>query len=195
MKGILFTPKNIKAVMEGRKTQTRRLIKLEGYDGDEYYEASDGLQWPVVAFARYHTGETVYVKEMWATEAMFNKMTARGIEKTKLATVPLWYRIADYQIDRLDQTQGRWRSPLFMPEWAARTFLKIKDVRPERLQEITRDDALAEGVQQDPLDDPDPVVCYSQLWDSINRKPGTRWADNAWVWRYVFAKTEKVKVG
>ena len=70
------------------------------------------------------------------------------------------------------------RSPLFMPEWAARYFEKITDIRAERLQEITWEDVLAEGIAQYTFargccsdNPPDPRWKFIELWDSINAKP------------------------
>ena len=104
---------------------------------------------------------------------------------------------------------GAARSPLFMPAWAARTFLKITDVRAERLQEITEDDALAEGIEissweccitpfknySKRKEDQHPnngfssaPSSYKSLWDSINKD--YQWESNPWVFRYEFEKVE-----
>lgn len=93
---------------------------------------------------------------------------------------------------------GRWRSPLLMPRWASRITLEIAEVRVERLQDISEEDAKAEGVYND-HSTPDgrgfEATCgnvyrrnFSRLWDSINRKDGTRWADSPWVWVLAFRR-------
>jgi hypothetical protein len=73
-----------------------------------------------------------------------------------------------------------------MPEWAARYFQRVKSVRPERLQDITPEDCIAEGLAST-LREHDAVVDlrqqYARLWDSL-AKPGQKWADNPFVWSY-----------
>ena len=97
----------------------------------------------------------------------------------------------------------RWRPSIYMPKEAARLFLRITDVRVERLQEITEDDAVAEGVK-DPYEYQDAnyyervatdkeinASAFAGLWDSINDKRGYPWRDNPWVWVYEFEQCEK----
>lgn len=82
---------------------------------------------------RYKVGEVVYVKETWATDAMFDNMSFKEIGETKVATIPIWYRHDDMQEDNPNTTQGRWRSPRFMPAWAARLFCQILSIDIEKL--------------------------------------------------------------
>jgi hypothetical protein len=187
MRGLLFCKEMREAIRAGRKTVTRRLIKPQpksktaGVYADRYNHSEDWAFWlpdnrmtePRVWTPRYLPGETVYVKEPW------------GIHPT--IPGPIYYKdIGSSVIDK-------WKSPLFMPQWAARTFLKIESVRAERLNEITGDDAIAEGVA---LENPDKlagkawsdmrIMQYSVLWDSIN--PDHPWASNPWIFRYQFSK-------
>ena len=81
---------------------------------------------------------------------------------------------------------GTWRSPLFMPRWASRITLIVTDVRVQRVQEISEDDAIAEGwpgpVTELGFPVAKPLNWYERLWDSINAKrPGCSWADNPFV--------------
>jgi hypothetical protein len=173
MKGILFKPDMIKAIMEERKTQTRRLTP------------------------RYLPGETVYVKEgLIRVPRMWNGDTGYPCE-------------AVYSIDNVPSKCESWPwqrdilSAMFLPQGLARTFLLIEDVKPQRLQEITEEDAIAEGITKitaslevfhwDPQADKYKVHgfasargAYISLWDSINKKPGTRFGDNPWDWAYTF---------
>jgi hypothetical protein len=183
MKGILFKPDMIRAIMEGRKTQTRRLIRLPkapnhlgvwepttiGGEGDRDSHGNPVPEIPAIWHTRtgkclvpkYLPSETVYVKEAWL-HGVFENLTL-------------------YKID-WDNPVGKWNSPMFMPEKYARTFLLIKEVKPQRIQEITEEDAWAEGL----YDSYDPIqarVRYADLWDFINK---VKWADNPWVWRYEF---------
>jgi hypothetical protein len=193
MKGILFKPDMNLAIREGRKTVTRRLIEPAINDHpDVFISQYVNPSWCFIRTdtrsilkpkPRYLPGETVYVKEAWATDRIFNKMNAKEIENTKVATVPLWYRINDEQFDQMCQTRGRWRSPLFMPQSAARTFLLIKDVRPERLRCMTDTEALLEGVGPISIVQTATMI-YQRLWDEIN--PKHPWDSNPWVWRIEF---------
>ncbi len=198
MKGILFTPENLKAIVEGRKTQTRRLIKPQPeYDlralGHSYKWVDDN---EVRIFKpKYIPGETVYIKEAYKI------IDVDPQEKDYLPThieygdgIKVWVNrpltIPVIMPDKLF-------SPLVMPSWAARYFIKILDVRPERLQEITYQDARAEGILVfDTYVRGAPglpmryesTAAYMDLWDSINKD--YPWSSNPWVWRYEFKLVE-----
>lgn len=73
-----------------------------------------------------------------------------------------------------------------MPRWASRITLGVVDVRVERLQEITTEDALAEGIAKH--EQWTPRVQFSELWDSINAKRGYGWDSNPWVWVVEFQR-------
>jgi len=138
----------------------------------------------VTAKPRYQVGETVYIKEAWC-ESYFGQ--------------PIHYKLDGGESPG---PKGFWRSPLFLKAVNARTFLKIKDVRAERLQEITEDDCLLEGIERhtdsgnnifwfevagDYHGDTQaayPLESYAKLWDSINGEGD--YALNKWVWRYEF---------
>ncbi len=199
MKGILMTPDNHKAIRELKKTVTRRLIDyklIKKYPGEWIYKGllDSGQYWfqhpPCARYnylynayikPRYKVGDVVYIKEAFALHP---------------AAKELGYPIVFYK-ERGDVTseQNRWKSPLFMPAWAARTFIQITNVRPERLQEITLEDCKAEGIHGYTFakaccsdNPPDPRWKYIELWDSIN--PKQRWNTNPWVRRYEFKKIE-----
>ena len=187
MKGIMFKQDMVKAIMEGRKTVTRRIMKPPPPIG--YHSPfSIGKVWvfskpsqadkPFIIKPRYRVGEVVYVKEAWA-------INERGqiLLKSEHDSLIKLLELPDIGI--------KWNSPLFLKAEYARTFLEIKGVRPERLQEITSGDAENEGAYQIP---PYPFVgirdgtamigAFSRYWDSIN--PQHPWADNGWVWREEF---------
>jgi len=168
MKGIIFNPDMIGAIVEGRKTQTRRLIKPQpkqinnDFDGTWEWKEMGHYYDDLTLFtmlknsSRYHAGETVYIKEAYALrphsdggywEAQYK---SNGEIRDCNCAVDAIREIA-YKWD------DKWRSPLFMPEWAARYFLKILAVRAERLQEITYGDCIAEGIEEI-LEYPDDVT-------------------------------------
>ena len=206
MKGILFKPESIKAIIEGRKTQTRRVIKPQPPQGcsmavythdrcpnlDEWVFAGEDGD-PIDAKCPqppYQVGEVVYVKEACHKDTLGD-----------------WrYTLDDKLLPRTANYTGHDTiNPMFMPEWAARYFIKITDVRAERLQEIKGIDCLAEGVEPckykgytDSYRDNDYLIGhFATLWDSINAKSTTTksdmgtvtgkgypWEMNPWVFRY-----------
>lgn len=196
MKGILFKPEMIKAIAEDRKTVTRRLDHLKeiNKESDAWGPCGDNGEWtftvsgkyrqfihtPIINSVnnllapkpRYQVGDIVYIKEAYSTYGY--------------PEVPFYKDEPDIDIKGI-----AWRSPLFMPAWAARYFIQITDVRPERLQEITDSDAFAEGTEYAAYIKENfqhyaanSKEAYSWLWDSIN--PKFPWSSNPWVWRIEF---------
>ena len=134
MKGKLFKPTLIKAVVEGKKTVTRRK-----FDIDPLGWVFKGMPYGIAAFdhketgeritmrPRYQVGDTVYIKEAWATEKHLDKFSPSYISGAGYA--PVFYK-ADEPIHTISVI-GKWRSPRFMPAWAARYFIQITGVRAE----------------------------------------------------------------
>lgn len=185
MKGILVKPDMIKAIREGRKTVTRRLDGLKKINQEpDKWEYLDGSSLPklgrftfykeyphsdFVIKSRYQVGEVVYIKEAYwedSGDIYYKSDMQEGQIPTNMHfTEPV--------------SKAKWKSPMFMPSWAARTFIKITDMRAEKLQEISREDVLAEGILfQDYKQD--YQWAYAKIWDSIN--PKYPWASNSWVW-------------
>jgi hypothetical protein len=235
MNGILYKPEMINAIVENRKTVTRRLSGLKelNQEPDKWEfmrminNGKAALFWvkaddpepddnkrSLVVKPRYHIGQTVYVKEAWRIinpigEYIHNPYDF-GIEYLSVNHETKWWtdngNIMNYPIDE------KIHSSMFLPEKFARTFLKIVDVRAERLQEITDDDVQKEGVFSDPVKWGDccHVDAYIRLWDSINGKVKDPtytlddnsnrhyvktvgeycWVKNPWIWRYEFKKVE-----
>lgn len=220
MKGLSFSEPMIKAWMDGRKTVTRRLMNPQPLERSEYggmnmygqaiFYPPDDLEDTDDSCLRkpkYFPGETVYIKETWAQ--IWNQ---DGCIK------PEWERClcpcegchieykadtgAKYPGDWPDDSTGdpscpKWKSPRFMPEWAARSHASIVSVKPERIQEISYQDALNEGIDVwiKTLKDPSSELreqrlsikqlAFSRLWDSLH--PGS-WDRNDWVWRIELEK-------
>lgn len=95
-----------------------------------------------------------------------------------------------YRADSPEVQASQWKPSIFMPRWASRLTLTVTSVRPERLRDISEKDAVAEGVQRSMRPGLAPIAASSvffELWDSINgKRPGCAWADNPWVWVYTF---------
>ena len=169
-----------------------------------WFELTD-KQKLVTVKPRCHVGEIVYVKEVHYAYGMWEKRrNLPGQNFVQCDDFGIWF--PDHKPAILNLLHGHndvgWykRSPLFLPEKDARYFQQIVSVRAERLQEITEEDAQREGVERlklspDTIPNMTPpfnrvhpltssyVMAFSALWGSINVKPGTRWADNPWVWR------------
>ena len=229
MKSILMKPEMHLAVRENRKTITRRLdgLKEINKEPDDWrcYKSADGKYWIAhrerdkhqhYPKPRYKVDDVVYIKEAWATEKQYDHLKPSEIPHSAYIHF-VADGVGDYP---LCIVLGRLRSPLFMPSWAARYFIQITDVRAERLQEITFEDCLAEGVvsskEWQSLDykAPEPLhpedlsneeadnetergweaytrQVYSLLWNSINAKRGYGWEKNHWVWVISFKRIDK----
>lgn len=179
MKAILFKEKMFIAVIDGRKTQTRRIIPgkhiIPELDDDETLK--DFL---VAAHARYKKGETVYLKEPFQ---IFKQTHDSYYIEYK------FFNEFDLKLKPL-----KWKNKLFMPEKYARYFIRIKDVRVERINDITREDILTEGLERvetkfrNYLDPDNPTYSelqsFKSLWISINGL--NSWTSNPWVFVYEF---------
>lgn len=207
MKPILFSTPMVKAILEGRKTQTRRIVK---------HNAAGSMKPNSII-----EGDILWVRETWlkADDGFYYKADIK---------VPS-------QSEDLRKAYGyKWRPSIFMPREVCRLFLKVKNVRVERLQDITEEDAMAEGVK-DPYDYQESDYyeqqhkrgleinksAFAGLWDTIYAAPRTvkneedeilyyesyPWEDiqetreykgkpwyvhgNPWVWAYGFEQVDK----
>jgi len=193
---MLFKPWKIKFIAEHPdiELQTRRVIRSLSENPDDFlfqqiitpvtgkYQGRSIAQFQIVSLHEpldilvpYQVGEVVYIKEAWRYIKDFE---GGGIPRLGIT----FGKAVEWKLDNPNQ-DGKWLSPLFMPEWAARYFLQITKVQAGRVQEITEEDAKAEGA----------ITCEHQaytdhrhhfmvLWNSIN--PKYPWESNPWVWVY-----------
>ena len=202
MKGILFKPAMIRAIADGRKTVTLRRIDIDPL-GWELSGFNNGglLDFGVVRFwrkddnsqaltlkPRYKVGESVYIKEAWAIIKVNDGVDIVDMSQNS----GVFYKFGENRQgddDELAMEQGRWRSPLFMPAWAARYFIKIEGVRAEMVQEITEEDIGKEGLEVKGWTEDGswrtPQDCFQYLWDSINKD--YPFESNPYIFRYEFA--------
>jgi len=201
MKGIMFSDELIPMLLDGTKTMTRRIMKVQpkcdlpGAYLDQYANSGEWWWWLQdgrlcnghgTHKPRYNVGETVYVKEAWRVEQRFDNRKQSEFPDSC---------VVDYKGGSL-QLLGKWRNKIFMPEWASRIKLKITDVRAEHLQDISEDDAKAEGVKSTAVvneqgDDYTGLYASEHFANLINKinGPGT-WDENPWVWVYEFKVVE-----
>ena len=208
MKPILFNTEMVRAILDGRKTVTRRVVKfLQGCNPRWTGYAPDG---PVLygsnnipaAKSPYHTGDILYVRET--------------CQKVQTGTGPWrWVYRADMKDPRYfdDGFFATWRPSIHMPSEAARIFLRVTDVRVERLQDITEDEARKEGAQPvmvstEPQDTPEnertwhewfpALPRFIEIWDrTIKPKNCDKygWGANPWCWVIEFEWITKEEAG
>ncbi len=199
---ILFSAEMVRAILDGRKTQTRRIIKAKHEEGvicgaaaapGHAIESWGGGQWSravhseCLASPYGAIGDKLWVKETWAAWDKFDGDASEISGRAKdLVERGITQGHISYRAD--PQTHAdKWRPSIFMPRWASRITLEIVSVRVERLQDISHRDALAEGVEYDvSKQDGNPIARYQKLWESINGKGS--WAQNPWVWCVEFKK-------
>ena len=219
MKPILFNAKMVRAILNGRKTVTRRVIKPRykedegGFQvctnkktGEQWVEKSDwdegSFDPPRYIKPPYMPGDILYVRETWAHECIETD--------GKVGALSYFYYRADNE-EWFNEVGIRWFPSIRMPKAAARIFLRVTDVRAERLQCIDEDGAIAEGCV--------PVACpecygfggrcpdcngsgaiepamldFVDTWDSTIKKkdlPLYGWEASPWVWVIEFERVEE----
>lgn len=193
-KPILFNTEMVRAILEDRKTQTRRIIKglplYEPYfEEDEgrgfLMDSEDGQFYALETFSKIEPGDVLWVRETWQRLSDFGEWRYE-------------YR-ADYEDDdplRLDGMYITWRPSIHMPKEAARIFLKVKDVRAERLQDISVNEIRAEGLDVLGKTMNTSFKMWSELWNSTVKRadlPRYGWEANPWVWVIEFERIDKPK--
>ena len=212
---ILFSGPMVRAILDGRKTQTRRVIVPQPVDDgrDVVIWWRGGKAWdgrlfqnvtPPYARVRNHLVELerAWVRENWLPDPPLNgwpgDLEWDGSGRP-IRGVPQQYRSPKHCIYAAtwNGPDLRWRPSIHMPRWASRLTLEITDVRVERVQSITDDDAWDEGCADfvgEPIDAGERWILpreaprdeYRRLWDKLNAKRGYGWDANPWVWALTF---------
>lgn len=191
IKPILFNTEMVRAILDGLKTCTRRIVKPQpdekhtfplgfvtdstekknvgcfGFGIDEY---GGSIQYVKPPYG-YAPGDILYVRETW-------KKAPNG-----------YYYYEDWQRNDIADVT-KWKPSIYMPKDAARIWLKVTDVRVERLQDMTDDDAEAEGC----FDYTSTALGFFYIWDSTIKKSDIDrygWDANPWVWVISFERCEK----
>lgn len=209
---ILFSGPMIRALLAGTKTQTRRIYKPRYEEPYEYvqdgrpYRDYDGEVSPVVCpygalGDRLWVRESAYIAPPYFTnDAIVNNKK----DESGLPRVVDYAATMDAEAVRCAKDYGvKLRPGIHMPRWASRLLLEIKSVRFERLQDISEEDAIEEGMQRlpAPVSVLDPYIYvpasarprnqFAALWDSINGKKAP-WSSNPWVWVIGFERIKEV---
>ena len=186
MKQILFNTENVRALLEGRKTVTRRLVEPQPPSKTKtlYQERGTNI-WRTFGMFFWREfrapcvpGDILWVREAWA-KSMAGTFMYRADDKAIMVE--------------------RWHPPIHMPREAARIFLRVTNVQPERLQDINGLHAKEEGcegyVHINPLYGcPETVHNFKALWDSTIKpadRPTYGWDANPWVWVIEFERISK----
>lgn len=189
---ILFGAPMVRAILAGRKQQTRRVAKPVKHPdlGNIYTPGALVLEHEprhvIERACPYGTpGDRLWVRETWRTYASLDDIPPRSIAPG----AGVQYEAGGSNligVNRLHGT-GKLRPGMFMPRWASRITLEITAVRVERLQDISNEDALAEGITLHPDHHGKPrdslygpVQTYRDLWESIDGQGS--WGVNPWVW-------------
>lgn len=216
---IIFSTDMVKAIFEGKKTRTRRVITHYSVPNDDLVDFQEFLYIPenndvmspnegyyalfkcnanqdnrVIYFRCPYgkVGDRLWVREAWRTIMENGTPNDFGVVYKDGG-------ISFYQ-DNTKRTnypmEEKWRPSIFMPRWASRILLEITGVRVERVQDIDEGDAIAEGI---PPFAPGgikqtstiPRKHFSTLWDSINDKRGYSWSLNPWIWVIEFKRVAR----
>jgi hypothetical protein len=188
MKPILFSTPMVQAILDGRKTMTRRGIRPQPrHVYDDYMGGWDccteGHCHLCEPKPPYKPGDILWVRETWFENEECLLYKASKYENTK-----------EYH-GRNGWVQIKWRPSIFMPREAARIFLRVTNVRVERLQDITEEDAIAEGFckgmqfcGENSSAAHTARQAYMWYWDILNVKRGYGWSVNPWVWVISFER-------
>jgi len=207
-KPILFSSEMVQAILAGRKTQTRRVIEPQPIFDGFYYEYKD-IPWlktgdplPFIGHLCPHgvPGDQLWVRESWRTVEVDSGLDGvlykadnhfQPIENTQ-AAADLWCDA------HKNAKHGKaWRPSIHMYRWMSRIMLCVVNVRVERLQDISEEDAIAEGlvswksektdaihygIKASDVWEADPRITYKRLWDKVNSDRGYSFESNPWVW-------------
>ncbi len=206
---ILFSGDMVNAILAGKKTMTRRVVKPQptrvSYPGGTFADGSSGFvneNGRSIICPYGKPGDILWVKETWAN--------CQPILNTPGRNGEIGDGFAAYRADGYDTIQELkdhfrlnygyeivvngdcWRPSIFMPRWASRISLTVTEVRVERLQDITEEDALRNG-GWDYRKCPYHKAPEKSFWDSIYGKVDYSWQSNPWVWVVGFEKMEVSK--
>ena len=177
---IIFSGAMVRALLEGRKTQARRVLKGKSGILAARNVLRRGAHWPGIEYDRswplrlpYATGDRLWVREAFSRDGQSDG------ECLYRATVD---DDTGYYAEEIAEI--RWLPPIHMPRWASRLTLIVTDARAQRLQKISQEDAEAEGVEWFKPNGEQPQFCnyrdaFLTLWNSLHGPDA--WAANPWV--------------
>ncbi len=216
---MIFNGEMVRAILDGRKTQTRRIMKIQpehsglglrrvtdskngSDDGKYFWSSSDacGLKARSKSFTCPFgvVGDRIWVREtfqgpLFDYEQMESYLDdSSKFEKPEFCQYAADGKPAPEYYDADDNLRHGWRPSIHMPRWASRILLEITDVRVERLASVSDEDAGKEGYPADPSPFGGPMdkwLWFRQLWDGIY--PEQSFKHNPWVWVIEFKRIEE----
>lgn len=199
---IIFSAPSVRAILDGRKTQTRRVIRQREKDHGVWVEYSPDLGYsPASIAAQYRCpygalGDRLWVRESWFPDTPIDGWSG-DIEwmgcGRPASGVPKRYRSPEHCLygATWSGVSLKWRPSIFMPRWASRITLQVVGLGVERLQGISWFDIRAEGTSCPEHDFPGGTCinecpslreAFRRSWNAINGERGYRWRTNPWVW-------------
>ena len=205
IKPILFNTEMVRAILDGRKSCTRRLVKTRRKDACGFYvtKKADGTFSGIYEYDEnesmfdnplmppYQPGDILYVRETW------HKYIKRVGEGKSCHLVEFYgYKASIANSEDADEP---WKPSIHMPKEAARIWIKVTNVRVERLQEMWASDVPKEGIYfNKPTTADKMLMAFAKLWNSTIKKSDLDsygWNANPWVWVIEFERCEKPKEG
>ncbi|EIX9657121.1 hypothetical protein ML100_004118 [Klebsiella pneumoniae] len=203
-RGMIFNGEMVRALLDGRKTQTRRIVK--GTDGAVKFCKEwniNGEEVFVVLGEKDHTGmnpvlgaiscpfgavgDRIWVREAFRVHSRATDVATLVYKASERNSWTEQTRRVPVAVCNKPATREKWTPSLHMPRWASRILLEITGVRVERLRSMSQDDARAEGViaASGPME---AGLAFRELWDSIYGEES--WKANPWVWVIEFKRVE-----
>lgn len=211
---IIFCGDMVREILDGRKTQTRRVIKPQpdysilkhgidlevhrcpilgsthlpcewGLYGQPYYPSAVPCFGYNCPYGK--PGERLWVRETWRLGGHYHDFTAKDVrEAAEFGS----HELCDHLHYKAEEPEPyhQWRSSIHMPRWASRITLEVTDVRMGRVQGITTSDIIDEGTPGHATDAWLWGDRYRDLWNSINAKRGYSWESNPLVWAITFKR-------
>ena len=215
IKPILFNFEMVKAILDGRKTQTRRIIKLTpGFSGRPVGESGNhdnplGFMYPCgIKRPPCNKDDILWVRETWrpVKSIMHTYIHGEEVESGDWHN-GFEYRAGGYNFpDGFEEiyddfhlpeirSEGKWRPSIHMPKEAARIFLKVKDVHIERLHDMDEEAAIAEGFENSPSETASLLERFATLWDKTIKHEELKtygYHANPWVWVITFELCDNI---
>lgn len=213
-RGMIFNSEMVRAILDGRKTQTRRPVKFPVHDknlgcelaGNELAGELSAGNYLNSAFGK--PGDRIWVRETWQAIHDYCDENGHVDERRYARSIPrhrgnYWHPVYEeaWGNESREDREFPWRPSIHMPRWASRILLEITDVRVERLNAISEEDARAEGIidggclncgEPEPCGcanpEPDATDAFAYLWQSIYGQEN--WNANPWVWVIEFKCVE-----
>jgi hypothetical protein len=196
---ILFSAPMVRAILDGRKTVTRRPVKVQPRsraDIGSYGKGQPFIRNPDVTKRNPECpfgkpGDRLWVRETWVADAQVDAVAPRDLSQGEPIQYPADGAVRQTGCSMI--TPGKGRPSIHMPRWTSRILLEITAVRVERLQDISRADIRAEGLQCPPelaSDDVSPNYrdWYPAAWKELCNSTGGDWDANPWVWVVEFKR-------